>query len=219
MKHPTCPPKLRSCWRGFTLAELLIVITIIAVLAVLILLSLNPFTYFKRAYDTERKDDVYQLKNILESYYADHEYYPDLKVVLADCNGDSLQPYLDKVPCDPNTGAAYASYTLPVGSTKPQQYVIYAPTTSENFPDANTVDQCPDTLITSSPGISQTAIIIGCGGKGLCTQYYGCKNGACTQVSFDSTVSCTPNSCDSDCGGVDCAAQNGQGGYINECLP
>ena len=97
MKHPTCPPKLRSCWRGFTLAELLIVITIIAVLAVLILLSLNPFTYFKRAYDTERKDDVYQLKNILESYYADHEYYPDLKVVLADCNGDSLQPYLDKV--------------------------------------------------------------------------------------------------------------------------
>ncbi len=209
---------------GFTLAELLIVITIIAILAVLIFLAINPFTYFKRAYDTQRKDDVYKLKNVLESYYADHEYYPDLKVVLAHCNGSDLQPYLDKIPCDPNTGASYSSYTLPEDSTKPQQYAIYAPTDSVNFPDANTISRCPNTLAVHSPDILNTALVFGCSSFQSCPNNnpyrYGCKSGTCVVISYDRSETCRPSSCFDDCGGVDCQKPDlVNGGYFNECLP
>jgi len=189
--------------KGFTLAELLIVIAIIAILGILILLTLNPLTYFKRAYDTERKDDIYKIKTALESYYADNEYYPNLEVILADCDGDSLRPYLDKVPCDPTTRVAYESYTLPVGSTKPQHYVIYAPTTSVNFTQANIVPQCPNTLIISSPGLTTPKIIEGCPAAREAT-FWGCKSGACVPISWDETTTCFPNYSTSDCGDHDC---------------
>jgi type IV pilus assembly protein PilA len=186
---------------GFTLAELLIVIAIIAILAVLILLALNPFTYIKKAYDTDRKTDIYRLKNALENYYADHDSYPpNLSTVLATCDSSSLAPYLEKIPCDPNTRQPYASYTTPEGSSVPQHFAIYAPTTSVNFPDANKVPRCPNTLIANSTGMSNYDIIKGCGGNLPCRIYYGCKIGACVIITYDGEVTCSPNSCDSDCG-------------------
>ncbi|KKT61890.1 MAG: hypothetical protein UW56_C0016G0024 [Candidatus Collierbacteria bacterium GW2011_GWD1_44_27] len=204
-KNTACPPKLRNCWRGFTLAELLIVISIIAILAVLILLTLNPFSYIKKAYDTERKTDIHKIKNALENYFADHDSYPpNLQTILADCDGNSLGPYLEKIPCDPNTKQAYPSYTIPEDSTSPQSYAIYAPTTSTNFPDANIIPQCRDTLISSSPGMKNIDIIKGCGGTPPpCYIYYGCKSGACVIVTMDGDVTCYPSSCDTDCGAGD----------------
>ncbi|EKD52782.1 MAG: hypothetical protein ACD_61C00244G0006 [uncultured bacterium] len=191
-----------SLQRGFTLAELLIVIAIIAILAVLILLALNPFTYIKKAYDTERKTDIYKIKNALENYYADHDSYPpDLATVLATCDGSGLAPYLEKIPCDPNTGRGYTTYTTPVGSSAPQQYAIYAPTTSINYPDANIIPECPDTLIANSTGMSGYDLITGCGGETpTCRIYYGCKSGACVIVAYEESIACSPSSCDSDCG-------------------
>lgn len=57
--------------KGFTLIELLIVIGIIALLAVTVLLTLNPAEAQKRTRDTKRIADAQKLQAILEQYIND----------------------------------------------------------------------------------------------------------------------------------------------------
>ena len=41
--------------KGFTLMELLIVVAVIAIIASVVIVLLNPFTQLEKAYDTKRK--------------------------------------------------------------------------------------------------------------------------------------------------------------------
>ena len=75
---------------GFTHIELLIVITIIAVLAANIFLF-NALTYLKRSRDTHRKAYVATLQLALEDYYSETGKYPV-------SNGDDT--YLNNKPCN-----------------------------------------------------------------------------------------------------------------------
>lgn len=61
--------------KGFTLVELLVVISIIAVLAALIVPNLVGVR--ERASDSKKKRDVQQLKTALRLYYNDFQAYPD----------------------------------------------------------------------------------------------------------------------------------------------
>jgi prepilin-type N-terminal cleavage/methylation domain-containing protein len=54
--------------RGFTLVELLVVIAIIGVLAVVILVAINPVQQLARTRDAGRKSSVTQLGHALEAY-------------------------------------------------------------------------------------------------------------------------------------------------------
>lgn len=94
--------------RGFTLTEIIIVITIIAILLVIgLLLLLNNIT---KANDAKRKADISKISMALESYYTDHECYPDLSAI-SQCGSDALKPYLDSVPCDPVYKYPYCYFT------------------------------------------------------------------------------------------------------------
>lgn len=62
--------------KGFTLIELLIVIGIIALLAVTVLLTLNPAEAQKRTRDTKRISDAQRLQAILEQYINDGNAIP-----------------------------------------------------------------------------------------------------------------------------------------------
>ncbi|MCL4360230.1 type II secretion system GspH family protein [Patescibacteria group bacterium] len=89
---------------GFTLAELMIVVAIIAMLLVGLLFSLMRQT--DRAYDARRKGDLNMISRAFEEYYNDHGCYPPL-TILDRCGSADLSPYLTTVPCDPRTNTPY----------------------------------------------------------------------------------------------------------------
>ncbi len=60
--------------RGFTLLELLVVISIIALLTSTILASTS--VAHRKADDTRRYDDIHEVKLALENYYSSHAAYP-----------------------------------------------------------------------------------------------------------------------------------------------
>lgn len=60
--------------KGFTLVELLVVISIIGVLAGLLLVNLSNVR--ERGRDTQRKSDLNQLKTALRLYFNDYQTYP-----------------------------------------------------------------------------------------------------------------------------------------------
>lgn len=97
-------PKSRK--NGFTLAELLIVIAIIALLIVASLMNVGGQR--ARTNDVKRKTDLYKLKNAIEEYNNDHDAFPGEGVVV--CGGAGLAPYLAEIPCDPKNPSAKISY-------------------------------------------------------------------------------------------------------------
>jgi len=66
---------------GFTLIEILVVIGIIAILAAVVLIAINPARQFAQARDTQRNSNVNALLNAVGQYMADH------KGKLTDCYG------------------------------------------------------------------------------------------------------------------------------------
>ena len=89
--------------KGFTLLELLIVISIIGVLVALGTVSYS--TAQKKSRDSRRKMDMKNIQTAMESYYAQNGSYPTATTNLTDkFSGNSL-------PKDPKTGVDY-SYGL-----------------------------------------------------------------------------------------------------------
>ncbi len=61
--------------KGFTLIELIIAITILAILAVGLIAALDPVEQINKSRDSVRRDQVIQIAEALERYYALHENY------------------------------------------------------------------------------------------------------------------------------------------------
>jgi len=102
----------------FTLMEILIIIGLVALLATVALVLLNPKNQIAKAWDAKRKSDLNTLRKVFEDYYNDHGCYPTPDKVCYNspnivsgtyiCNicgteptSPSFSPYLSKLPCDP----------------------------------------------------------------------------------------------------------------------
>ena len=91
---------------GFTLVELLIVVSIMVVLAIMMLGAFNPSGMFNRGRDTVRKKDLNRIKIAFEEYFNDKGTYPldvDSWNIKSNCGKNiTTFPYLKPWPCDPN---------------------------------------------------------------------------------------------------------------------
>lgn len=116
--------------KGFTLIEILLVIGIIAVLATVVVVALDPVKRFQDARDSRRLSDIQSILNAVQQYIIDNK--GDLPqgldtnerqlgtgssgcAIATNCNvtGDtdcldiagSLAPYLKTMPYDPQNGS------------------------------------------------------------------------------------------------------------------
>lgn len=131
-----------SSRKGFTLIEILLVIGIIAVLATVVIVSLDPATRFQNARDARRLADIQSILSAVQQYIVDNRgtlpsgldtSEKQLGTGSSGCTltdgicsanvsycldlSSTLAPYLKDIPYDPENGsAARTRYTVVVDS-------------------------------------------------------------------------------------------------------
>lgn len=139
--------------KGFTLVELLVVMSIIGVLAALAVGSFR--TAQMRGRDATRKSDLKQISNALELFYADYGRYPAASGgMISACSynptlgtgtscswgtsefTDGKTVYFKVLPADPTDSYSY-TYEIVSGSNN-QKYKLFAKL--ENTEDQDCID-------------------------------------------------------------------------------
>lgn len=192
-------------FKGYTLIELMIVIGVIAFLAVLVSSYLRSQIY--KSYDARRKAEIKRISIAVEEYEKDNNCYP-LPSAVSCTIGTGLRPYIDKIPCDPVTGASYMYEHE--DSQCPRWYKIYTVLDNETDGDyvANIGPNAAYSFVYESPNAPATVPAQGGGAGGgggvPDTDFYGCLSGVCTLIQWDTSrpgPSCDPNYQNSTCYG------------------
>lgn len=129
--------------KGFTLIELLVVIFIIGTLTGIILP--NYLGARQRARDTQRKQDLQEIKTALRLYYNDHQSYPAVDDFSF---GAAWGDYMTLVSQDPLGEERSYGYCV---SADGEAFLLWA--SLENAGDseiAASASRCPGSICTSS---------------------------------------------------------------------
>jgi prepilin-type N-terminal cleavage/methylation domain-containing protein len=113
--------------RGFTLIEIIVSISILAIILSIVLVAINIPRQFMLANDLKRKVDLNNLHKTMINYFTDNKNYPSSALwENSSCLGsltDKLKPYMASMPCDPDSKEKYYyqpldSYCMPCDATK-----------------------------------------------------------------------------------------------------
>ena len=110
--------------KGFTLVELLVVISIIAILSAIGAVTYTSF--LKSSRDSKRQADLKIIQSALEEYHADILNYP-FSVTPGSDLSSGTKTYFTKVPNDPTANPDYAYVASGTGcaSSTPQNCTSY----------------------------------------------------------------------------------------------
>jgi general secretion pathway protein G len=103
IKHNNNQKILGLSDRGFTLLEIMIVMAIMGILITIAQPNLKQAIV--RAKEAVLRDDLYQIRDALDQYYADNAKYPGQFTDLIN-QSEKAKSYLRSIPKDPFTGAA-----------------------------------------------------------------------------------------------------------------
>lgn len=129
--------------KGFTLIEVLVATTIIAVLTVVGIVSYVSVN--KRSRDAKRKSDVEQIRSALEMYRADYGYYPNAGTGVwtdtANLTSTLVTTYLPTIPTDPKSATqTYRYMATNLSGANYYGYCLSGLLESENPSDTCTPD-------------------------------------------------------------------------------
>ena len=97
--------EVRRSERGFTLVELLVVISMISILAAMGVVQYRNSV--QRTRETTLKKDLFEMRDVIDQYFADKGKYPSsLDALVSD-------GYLRKIPVDPITQSSDTWQTVP----------------------------------------------------------------------------------------------------------
>ena len=98
-------PRARDLERGFTMIELLVVMTLIVILATMGMTQYKTSQVYAR--EAVLKEDLFRLRDAIDQYYADKGQYPStIDALVSD-------GYLRKVPEDPFTKSSSSWQSVP----------------------------------------------------------------------------------------------------------
>jgi len=104
--------------KGFTLIEILVVIGIIAILAAIVLIAINPARQFAQANNSQRTSNVNAILNAIGQYLADNKGdLPDIPAAATpevdeDLCVDLVPTYLPAMPTDPDSASEGAAISV-----------------------------------------------------------------------------------------------------------
>lgn len=111
--------------RGMTLIELIVVITMLAILLGLSVLALNPRKQINKVDDAARKKDIQTIKTALDTYYNDHNCYPTT-LPFGGTWQENNTVYLREVPQDIACAGNKNCYVYKYSGTCSQWSVVFA---------------------------------------------------------------------------------------------
>ena len=104
-RHNSSSPGKLKDRQGFTLIEMMIVVSILSILATMALPSFQKSLV--RAKETNLRRTLFIMRDTIDQYYADHGRYPDSLQDL------EAKKYIRQIPMDPFTGSSDTWITIP----------------------------------------------------------------------------------------------------------
>ena len=203
---------------GFTLLEILLVVGIIAILAGIVIVALNPTKQFSQVRNTQRKANLSELNKALYQYYIDHSHYPtSLTTTLTEiCNtGASSTPtgivctglvdlsalvptYLVAIPTDPQGSLSFLDSVIPTAYaiTNGTGYLVALNSASKPYLKADNAELTQTVVIGDTSGVLPDYLSswsFDDAGSGTALDVMGIRNGTVNGVTATTGVNGLPN--------------------------